>query len=105
MMTIGKILLAVGLLFTSCSVQEKNEDKFPPTHSAEDSEWVTYEGKWKTTGGILRIELSLKTGPPGLDSQFELHESLESTLSAGGALSHGKYTVFYGLEGDRIGIR
>ncbi len=105
MLTLGKTSLIVGFLITSCIVPEKNENKKPTPCVGEDSNRTMYEGKWKTANGILRIELSLEIGAPGVDSNFELFENMESNNSAGGAISRGEYTVFYGLQDDKIGVR
>ncbi len=83
------------LLLTGCSTPEKEEQVPFPVHTIADDEWVNYEGRWRTKGGILRLELSLKAGAFGVDSYYKLQESFHSDSLARGTTSHGKFSTYY----------
>ena len=97
--------IAISVLVVSCSRQDKTDDGISLPHAPTQSEWTTYEGKWKTNEGILRIELTLQAGAPGLDARFELLENMESTNRSSGAMSRGNYTVLYGQQNRETVIR
>lgn len=90
-----KTLTLLSLVLVACSAPEKEEQvSFPVLYIADD-EWVNYEGRWLTKGGILRLELSLNAGAYGFDSYYKLHESFESDSLARGTTSHGQYSTYY----------
>jgi hypothetical protein len=97
--------IVISVLVASCSRQEKNDDKISLLHAPTQSEWTVYEGKWKTNEGILRIELTLQAGAPGVDARFELIEEMGSTNSFSGAISRGNYTIFFGQQNNETVIR
>jgi hypothetical protein len=96
-------IIPLLFLLSACNLHEEKHEPFPlPT--IPDNQWTTYEGKWLTEEGIVRVELSLKTGPFGIDSDFKLGESTELNSKAFGSFSKGKYTVLYGLPNNEVGI-
>lgn len=102
----GVIRVTVLLMLTACVPQKKDNYEPFPLIAIADEEWVTYEGKWLTDDGILRLELSIQqTGGVGVDSYYTLLESFESNNSANGTKSQGKCSIYYGLSDDQIGIR
>jgi len=95
----------IGFLVVSCSTQNQKEASISIPLSSTESEWTIYEGKWKTKEGVLRIELTLQTGAPGVDSRFELIEKMESVSRGSGAMSRGNYTLLYGQQNNETVIR
>jgi hypothetical protein len=90
-----KTIIVLLLLLIACSVP-KSEERLPfPVLTIAEDEWVNYEGRWLTKGGILRLELSLNAGAYGVDSYYKLHESFESDSVAHGTASHGQYSTYY----------
>lgn len=83
---------------------EKEKQVLFPILNISDDEWATYEGRWLTKGGIIHFELSLKTGPVGMDSYYELQESFISDSVAHGTTSQGRYSTFYGSNNKEVGI-
>jgi len=100
---VNKILPFIFFL-TACTIQEKEQQKPFPVITVTDDEWATYEGRWLINDGIIRFELSLKTGSFGMDSYYKLRESFESDSLASGALSEGTYSSQYGLKNNELGI-
>jgi hypothetical protein len=100
-----KQILPILLLMASCSSREEKQADKLFTRSVTPEEWTVYEGKWKTPDGLLRIELFLEEGAPGMDARFKLFESIESTHIGTGSATFGSYTIFYGLQNEEIGIR
>jgi hypothetical protein len=81
------------LLLIGCSTSKKEEQVPFPVLTIADDEWVNYEGRWLTKGGILRLELSLNGGAYGVDSYYKLQESFHSDSLARGTTSHGKFST------------
>lgn len=80
---------------SACTTHDKEKQKpFPNLIISEDDEWTTYEGKWLTKGGVIRFELSLKSGAFGYDSYYKLSESFEADSSTSGTPSSGLYSSF-----------
>jgi len=98
--------LFISICFVSaCTVYEKEKQKpFPALTISENDEWATYEGKWLTKGGVIRFELSLKSGSFGYDSYYKLRESFEGDSSASGAPSHGLYSSYGGFPNNEYRI-
>lgn len=85
------------------STEQEKTILFPILNIVED-EWATYEGRWLTKGGTIHFELSLKTGPLGMDSYYVLRESFRSDSLSHGTTSHGRYSTFYGSNNKEVGI-
>ena len=100
----SKLLLFI-FLASACTVREKEELRpFPTLTISDDDEWATYEGKWLTKGGVIRFELSLKSGALGYDSYYKLSESFEGDSSASGAPSRGLYSSYVGFSNNEFRI-
>jgi hypothetical protein len=101
-----KIVL-LGYLLFACSTNQVHEavrsEPFTPFVISDD-EWATYESKWIANNGTIRLELSLKNGTPGYDSEYKLGESYESDSSASGTNSKSTYTVYKGFPENEMGI-
>lgn len=103
---LGVIRVSVLTILTACAPQKKEKYEPFPLITIADEEWATYEGKWLTKDGILRLELSIQqTSSVGVDSYYILLEAFESDSSANGTKSQGKCSIYYGLTDDEIGIR
>jgi hypothetical protein len=101
-----KIVL-LACLFFACNtnpVQEAVQSEPFIPYAVSDDEWTTYESKWIANDGTIRLELSLKNGTPGHDSEYKLGESYESDSSASGTNSKSTYTVYKGFPENEIGI-
>ena len=94
----AKTMTLFFLILIACSLPKKEERVPFPVFSIADDEWVNYEGRWLTKGGILRLELSLRAGAYGIDSDYKLRESFESDSVAHGSFSQGQYSAY--LEGN-----
>jgi len=91
----NKLFLLIFLI--SCQVHKRDEQKpFTPLTISGDEEWITYEGKWLTKAGIIRFELSLKSGAFGYDSYYKLNESFDGDSSGSGKPSQGLYSSYDG---------
>lgn len=100
----NKLFLFIFLV-SACTVNEKEKQKpFPALTISNDDEWATYEGKWLTNGGVIRLELSLKSGAFGYDSYYKLSESFEADSSASGTTSQGLYSSYEGLPNKEFRI-
>jgi hypothetical protein len=98
-------LLLVTLLLSACTVRdEQKQIAFPAIPVSDDTEWTTYEGKWLTAGGVIRFELSLKSGAFGQDSYYQLRESFESDSASSGTTSQDLYSTFDGFPNKEFGI-
>jgi hypothetical protein len=99
-------LFVIIVFLSSCTFQEQESQKpFPAITISDDEEWTTYEGKWLTEGGVIRVELSLKTGSFGYDSYYILKEFFESENSSGtGMLSRGRYSTYGGVANNEFRI-
>lgn len=92
-------------ILPACTVNEnRNQKPFPVLATSADDEWATYEGKWLKQGGIIRFELSLKSGSLGYDSYYKLTEYFESDRSASGTPSHGLYSTYNRFANKELGI-
>ncbi|MBS1682709.1 MAG: hypothetical protein JST48_13430 [Bacteroidetes bacterium] len=88
----------------SCTGNETKNQKPLQVLNVNDDEWATYEGRWSSDRGVLSLELSLKEGSVGIDSDYKLQESLLSDTRAFGTTSIGKYTTVSGLSDGALGI-
>ena len=90
---------------SSCTVHdEEKQQPFPVSTISVDDEWATYEGKWLTQGGIIRFELSLKSGAFGYPSFYRLRELFVADSSASGAISQGLYSSYSGSSDKEFRI-
>jgi hypothetical protein len=89
-------------IVSACTVQEQRS--FPVLPIADDGEWATYEGRWLTPGGVIRFELSLKSGAFGYDSYYQIRESFESDSLASGGSSQGLYSSYGGFPNQEFRI-
>lgn len=95
-------LLLTGLALLSCSRHQKSPDSFPSFDIAEE-DMIPYEGILPSADGLpAHTELYLRPGPPGMDGDYELHESMNLVNVSVGASSRGKYTVLLAPAGGRI---
>jgi hypothetical protein len=92
------------MIATSCNYENKKSNIEFSIRSIPEKNWETYEGKWLTQDGIIRLELFLSANSNNIDSFYKLHESFESEKSANSTTSKGKYT-FYALPNKEFGIR
>lgn len=93
------------LLVSACTVHKKEEQNpFPVLAISDDENWATYEGKWLTTGGVIRLELSLKSGAVGFESYYKLKEFFEADSSASGTTSQGLYSSYNGFPNSEFRI-
>jgi hypothetical protein len=99
-----KSVFPVFLLFLACVAEEKKDQQYFPVIEITDNEWATYEGRWLTDGGIVDIELSLKSGAFGIDSYFELNQRFLSNTTANGIRTNGLYSTNSNLPGKELGI-
>jgi len=99
-----KKILCLLFILSACEVNEQDETNLFPVLTVSDDEWASYEGRWLTKEGIIHFELSLKTGPVGLDSYYVLRESFSSDSLAHGTTSQGRYSTFYGSNDKEVGI-
>lgn len=99
------ILLLITILTISCNPDNKDKDIKFSIKSIPNQNWETYEGKWLTKDGVVRLELFLSTSSNNVDSYYKLYESFESKRSANGTSSEGKYTFYPGLADNEFGIR
>jgi hypothetical protein len=100
----NKLFLSICFV-SACTVYEKEKQKpFPALTISGNDEWATYEGKWLTKGGVIRFELSLKSGSFGYDSYYKLRESFVADSSASGAPSQGLYSSYYGFPNNEYRI-
>ena len=99
-----KKLFVFIFLLSACTVHEKEKQKPFPVFTISDDEWATYEGKWLNNDGVIRFELSLKSGGFGVDSYYKLVESFESDSLASGTESQGSYSTHYGFANKEVGI-
>jgi hypothetical protein len=99
-----KYLLFLIVIATSCNYENKKSNIEFSIKSIPEKNWETYEGKWLTQDGIIRLELFLSTSSNNIDSYYKLHESFESEKSASSTTSKGKFT-FYPLTNKEFGIR
>jgi hypothetical protein len=100
-----KKLLVFIIFLSACTFQEKESQKpFPAITVSDDDEWTTYEGNWLTEGGVIRVELSLKTGSFGYDSYYKLRESFQSESAATGIGSQGRYSTYAGAAENEFRI-
>ena len=100
----NKLFLSICFV-SACTVYEKEKQThFPALTISENDEWATYEGKWLTKGGVIRIELSLKSGSFGYDSYYKLRESFEADSWASGAPSQGLYSSYDGFPNSEFRI-
>lgn len=100
----NKLFLFI-VFVSACTVHEKEKQKpFPSLIISDDDEWATYEGKWLTKGGVIRLELSLKRAAFGYDSYYKLNESFEADSSASGTPSQGLYSSYEGFPNNEFRI-
>jgi hypothetical protein len=97
-------VISIVTLVSSCSFDKKSQVPLPVLSYSED-EWATFEGRWIAKEGILNIELSLKNGSFGTDSEYELTETFESNRDGYGTKSHGAFSVYKGFQEAELGIR
>lgn len=62
--------------------------------SNERDDWVHYEGQWLTEEGVVQLELSLKEGVAGVESEYRLHERFSNPKIAGGTSTRATYSSF-----------
>lgn len=100
----NKLFLSICLV-SACTVYEKEKQKpFPALTISGNDDWAIYEGQWLTKGGVIRLELSLKSGSFGYDSYYKLRESFEGDSLASGAPSHGLYSSYRGFSNNEYRI-
>jgi len=90
-----KYFLIFMFLISACTSKSKQEEKPFPVITITDDEWATYEGSWLAPDGVIKFELSLKTGAVGYDSYYKLSEYFEADSIASGTSSYGLYTTEY----------
>lgn len=95
------IILIIG----ACNSQNKHEGKLFPVLTVTEDEWATYEGSWLAPDGVIRFELSLKSGAVGYDSYYKLSENFEADSMASGTSSYGLYSTIYDQANKEVQIR
>jgi hypothetical protein len=99
-----KKIVPLIFLLSACTVHEKKKQDTFSVLTISDDEWATYEGKWLVNGGIIRFELSLKSGAFGYDSYYRLSESFNSDSLACGSTSNDTYSTYNGFANKELGI-
>jgi hypothetical protein len=99
-----KCSIVVLLFLASCSREGTVPKEELFSRNVSDPEWTTYEGKWKTEKGTLKIELSLKNNSNNVDAFYNLWETNESPDGASGITSKGGF-MSYNLPDHESGIR
>lgn len=94
------------ILFTSGCIlkQEKTDPAFSLDNIPEEN-WETFEGRWETPDGILRLELSLTADADEENSFYMLSEQLQSRDNSVGSVSKGRFSRYPGLPDNGFGIR
>lgn len=87
-----------------CASPETSDKKSFPVINVNENEWATYEGRWSTKEAILRIELSLKVGAFGYDSDYRLIEFYDTKNSSTSSKSQGKYSTQYNRPDNELAI-
>ncbi len=101
-----KKISALIFLLSACATHEnKNKEPFTVAAKVNEDEWATYEGHWSTQGAVVRMELSLRNGGVGVDSDYKLIESYESDIRASGTVSNETYSTYSGFPNHEFGIR
>jgi hypothetical protein len=101
-----KYLLCIFLCIVSACNNSKeltNQKPFPVLEYQKD-DWAFYEGRWKGKDGIIKLELSLKSGAFGIDSEYKLHQYVVNDKSGSGAGGLGKYSTNSLLKQNELGI-
>lgn len=100
-----KNILFFTSLLISCTTKDNSSTVDFSTKTISNEEWATYEGKWLSDKGVIRLELSLQRNPHGVSSLYKLSESFESPERASGTRSQGTFSIYHGLPNDEFGIR
>jgi hypothetical protein len=97
-----KTLLSVLILtfLFSCSTKEKAPPAAYPTAYEAEPEWVYFEGYYPDgRGGRMTMELSLKSGGVGVESQYKFSErDYECNCTYHGGNAAGSYSTMYGAN-------
>lgn len=99
-----EVILPV-LLLAGCSTPSTSPEPraFPAEYATTDT-WATYESRWVTKNGIVRFELSLKSGAFGYDSYYRLIEYYEKKNSASSIVTTGNYSTQYNWKDHQHAI-
>jgi hypothetical protein len=101
-----KLYPAIMVLLFCCQPENKEAEVFPSVYY-DESNWVIYEGIIPLESGEeITMELSLRPGSPGLDSDYRLEEwNQEHNSYMMGRHSANKYTTLTGSHPDEVIIK
>lgn len=85
--------LPLLIFLAACSQNQKSAMPFLILSNEKD-DWVHYEGQWLTEEGVVQLELSLKEGVAGVESEYRLHERFSNPNIAGGTSTRATYSSF-----------
>lgn len=75
-----------------------------PVLEYQKNEWVFYEGRWKANDGYVKLELGLKSGAFGIDSDYSLYQVFVNETQANGSGDRGKYFTISTFHNGELGI-